>query len=133
MVVNNKSDEFLAFHVWLGGSPCGGGGSPLFFANFFGYLCELVIGYPHSVYTGITPTERHPMKIIDKMKTFELHEMVVANMTAQGMTEGTEYKVTFVFPVESPAGTYFDYELETASGKWIYIRNGHILLNATSN
>jgi hypothetical protein len=65
----------------------------------------------------------------NEMKTFALSETVVANMTAQGIVEGTSYTVIKVVALELTAGTYFDYVLEDANGVALPVRNGHIILD----
>ena len=69
------------------------------------------------------------MNIIDKMKTFELGETVYATMTAQKLWEGYAYTVCNVIDKTDSAGVFFDYEVQTSTGKILYIVNGHILFN----
>lgn len=58
--------------------------------------------------------------------TFHRSQKVTAKMTAQGMTEGQTYEVTQVLVNPMPWGTFVTYELDGT----LYIRNGHILLQA---
>ena len=69
------------------------------------------------------------MILIDRMKTFAVGETIVANMTAQGMREGTEYTVVTVIDVTTAAGVFFDYEIQTPASKILHIVNGHILFD----
>jgi hypothetical protein len=69
------------------------------------------------------------MKIIDGMQAFDIGEVVTANMTAQGMTEGNAYKVIEALKFELASGIYFNYVLGGRDGIQLFIRNGHILLD----
>lgn len=60
-------------------------------------------------------------------------DLVTANVTAQGLTAGTTYKVIHVIANETPFGTFVEYMLtdtkqEAGIGVW-RIGNGHMILS----
>jgi hypothetical protein len=65
------------------------------------------------------------------MNIFHIGQTVKANMTAQGMTEGSEYVVTVVSSLPDIGwGIFYTYEITDVAGETLFIRNGHIILDA---
>jgi len=64
------------------------------------------------------------------MNVFQVGETVIANMTAQGMTEGEKYTVIGVSSFPTSMGVFYDYKIYSLSErkKSLDIRNGHIIL-----
>lgn len=64
------------------------------------------------------------------MNTYQIGETVIANMTAQGMTEGNKYTVIGVKPFDTSMGTFYDYTIYNLGRKEepLQIRNGHVIL-----
>lgn len=67
------------------------------------------------------------------MYAFNEGDLVTANVTAQGLTKGTTYKVIHVVADATPYGTFVDYLLtdtNAEAGTFIWrIRNGHMILS----
>jgi hypothetical protein len=58
---------------------------------------------------------------------FETGNVVRANLTAQGMTQGNTYIVLEVLTQETPFGTFVTYIIENGT-ETLRIGNGHMLL-----
>ena len=63
--------------------------------------------------------------------TFNKGDVVVADVTAQGMVKGARYEVVGADWNALPWGNYFCYTLRAADGSLVTIVNGHLLLTVT--
>jgi hypothetical protein len=70
------------------------------------------------------------------MTAFNEGQTVTANVTAQGMTKGNEYKIVKIIKQEMMWGTFVQYILagnaQECKDGLLQISNGHILLNGAN-
>lgn len=61
---------------------------------------------------------------------FQIGQLVIANITAQGMIKGQTYTVCSIMTEPTIFGTvYAEYGIESEAGELFQIRNGHLLLD----